>query len=83
MSPFLLTYGRKAKLPLDDHVDQQDKNLIDRIRLIIEKLPEIREKAKQTMIAVKNKQKTAHDKQWLSLNHLTLDKKFCTMTPQK
>ena len=63
MSPFLLTYGQEAKLPLDDHVDQQDKNLIDRIHLIIEKLPEIREKAKQTMIAVKNKQKTAHDKQ--------------------
>ena len=63
MSSFLLMYGREAKLPLDNHVDQQDKNLINRICLIIEKLPEIREKAKQTMIAVKNKQKTAHDKQ--------------------
>jgi hypothetical protein len=62
MTPFLLTYGREAKLPLDDHIDQENKNLIDRIRQIIEKLPDIREKAKQTMIAIKNKQKTAHDK---------------------
>jgi hypothetical protein len=46
MTPFLLTYGREAKLPLDDHVDQKNKNLIDRIRQIIEKLPDIREKAK-------------------------------------
>ena len=70
MTPFLLTYGREAKLPLDDHVDQENKNLIDRIRQIIEKLPDIREKAKQTMIAVKNKQKTAHDK------HLTKPMSF-------
>ena len=62
MTPFLLTYGREAKLPLDDHADQENKTLLDRIRQIIEKLPDIREKAKQTMIAIKDKQKTAHDK---------------------
>jgi hypothetical protein len=70
MTPFLLTYRREAKLSLDDHVDQKDKNLIDRIQQIIEKLPDIREKAKQTMIAMKNKQKTAHDK------HLTKPTSF-------
>jgi len=75
MSPFLLTYGREAKLPLDDHVDQQNKNLIDRIRQIIDKLPEIREKAKQTMIAVKNKQKTAHDKQMVKLKSFDIRQK--------
>ncbi|CAI2200535.1 12989_t:CDS:2, partial [Funneliformis geosporum] len=37
-----------------DHVDQQSRNLIDRIRQIIEKLPGIREKAKQTIIAPKS-----------------------------
>lgn len=63
MTPFLLTYGREATLPIDDNHEAEKVDLIDRLKQLVDRLPNLREKAKQTMIAIKEKQKTAHDKQ--------------------
>ena len=41
----------------------------------MEKLPDIREKAKQTMITVKNKQKTAHNKHLAKLTLFNIGQK--------
>jgi len=51
----MLTYGREAKLPLDDDVEKDSITFLDRIKFIIDKLPKIREKAKQTMITAKER----------------------------
>ena len=69
ITPFMLTYGREAKLPLDDDVEKDNITFLDQIRFIIDKLPKIRKKAKQIMIIAKEKQKTAHNKSMSNPTH--------------
>jgi len=61
MTPFFLTTGRKARLPVDEH---QEITLVDRVKYIIEKLPIIRNQAKETIKESQKKQKEYHDKKY-------------------
>jgi len=75
ITPFMLTYEREAKLPLDEDVEKDSITFLDRIKFIIDKLPKIREKAKQTMITAKERQKTAHDKNMSNPTHFYIGQK--------
>ena len=56
-------------------MEKDNITFLDRIRFIIDKLPKIREKAKQTMITAKEKQKTAHDKSMSNPTHFYIGQK--------
>jgi Fe-S cluster assembly scaffold protein SufB len=71
----MLTYEREVKLPLDDDVEKDNITFLDRIKFIIDKLPKIREKAKQTMITAKERQKTAYNKYMLNPTYFYIGQK--------
>ena len=58
MTPFYLTYGRKARLQMDK---EQDSTINSRIEHIVEKLPEERRKAKEENLKTQDHQKKYHD----------------------
>src|SRR5438034_35014 len=61
MTPFYLVYGREAKLPIDSPELEEEGNLIERIRTIIDQLPEERETTKVRIEKAQLKQKERHD----------------------
>lgn len=69
MTPFYLTYGREATLPLDEPF-QTEESLLDRINKIINLLPHDREDTRKRVDRQQNKQKQYHDQ------HIKSDTKF-------
>ena len=63
LTPFYLTYGREAKLPIDSPELEGESNLIERIRTIIDHLPAEREATKVRIEKAQIKQKERHDQQ--------------------
>jgi hypothetical protein len=61
IEPFYLTYGRKARLPMDE---PQEISLIERIKNIIDVIPLIRNQAKETIKQSQEIQKKYHDKRY-------------------
>lgn len=62
ISPFYLTYGREAKLPIDD-LTQNEEQLSDRINKLVNELPHDRESTRQRIDQQQAKQKLHHDQQ--------------------
>src|SRR5438094_171560 len=63
LTPFYLTYGREAKLPIDSLELEGESNLIERIRTIIDHLLAEREATKARIEKAQIKQKERHDRQ--------------------
>ena len=61
ITPFFLTYGRKTRFPIDEH---QEITLAERIKFIVEKLPKVRNQAKETIKKSQENQKKYHDKKY-------------------
>jgi len=61
MTPFLLLYGREAKLPIDT-MEEVDVTLKDRLQTIVDDLPQIRESTRQKVDLEQSKQKSRHDR---------------------
>ena len=59
--PFYLTYGRKARLPMEEE-QIREITLVERIEHLIENLPKKRNEAKQNNKKAQEKQKEYHDK---------------------
>ena len=62
MTPFFLTYGREAMLPLDD-LSGELETVQQRLHHLIDDLPLIREDVRQQVQNKQNKQKEYHDQQ--------------------
>ena len=62
ISPFYLTYGREAKLPIDD-LTQNEEQLSDRINKLVNELSHDRESTQQRIDQQQAKQKLHHDQQ--------------------
>src|SRR3954454_16636756 len=63
IAPFYLLYGRSARLPTDDPLNEQPHgNVNTRIKELINDLPVIRSKAKLQITNSQQKQKNQHDK---------------------
>ena len=62
IEPFYLTYGRKARLILDDEEEIKEIKLNKRIEDLLEKLPTERSKSKERIERKQQKQKEYHDK---------------------
>jgi len=62
ITPFFLTYGREAVLPLDD-LSGEIETVQQRLRHLIDDLPLIREDVRQYVHDKQNKQKDYHDQQ--------------------
>jgi hypothetical protein len=62
IEPFFLVYGRSARLPMDETEDASPTNENDRLHLLIDDVPHIRSKARDTIYHVQTKQKDFHDK---------------------
>ena len=60
MTPFLLLYGREAKLPIDI-MEEVDVTLKDRLQTIVNNLLQIRESTRQKVELEQSKQKSRHD----------------------
>ncbi|HVH96631.1 MAG TPA: DDE-type integrase/transposase/recombinase, partial [Bacillus sp. (in: firmicutes)] len=64
ITPFVLTYGREARFPLDtldEKGRQESEAMCDRIQTIINYLPNVRETARQQIQKQQQKQKDRHD----------------------
>lgn len=61
LSPFLLIYGREAKLPTDSTEMEEEMHLTDHVDAQINHLPIIRCNAQQTIKTDQQKQKERHD----------------------
>ena len=71
MTPFYLTYGREAKLPVDNLSDSIG-NLQNRLASLIDEVPMKQEATRQQIADQQMKQKDYHDKQLK--NPIVLDK---------
>ena len=60
IEPFYLVYGRNAKLPVDDQEDSSS-NVLDRIRQLVDNVPQIRIQAKERIKQAQIRQKQVHD----------------------
>jgi hypothetical protein len=69
VTPFYLTYGREAILPMDDHF-QPEETLPSRIDKLLNVLPHDRENTRKRIDRQQNKQKSYHDQ------HIKGDTKF-------
>ena len=61
ITPFYLTYGREAVLPIDD-LTENEEQIITRIHKLIDDLPHVRELTKNRIDQQQSKQKEYHDK---------------------
>ncbi len=59
IEPFYLTYGRKARIPIDE--EQKETTIEERIEYLIDELPKIRENARIENSKSQEKQKKYHD----------------------
>ena len=60
IEPFYLVYGRNAKLPVDDQEDSSS-NVLDRIRQLVDNVPQIRIQTKERIKQAQIRQKQVHD----------------------
>jgi Integrase core domain len=73
ITPFMLTYGREARLSLDTSTEngkQEEEVMYDRLQTIINYLPTVRETTRQQIQVQQQKQKDRHDQ------HLRKEVKF-------
>jgi hypothetical protein len=69
ITPFYLTYGREAKLPIYfQETPEKDFTILDCIVQLIDNLPFIREQTRKQIQKVQQKQKEYHDQQ---IDHVT------------
>jgi hypothetical protein len=61
IAPFFLVYGREAKLPLDSLNLEEEQTVNDRIKILIDNIPQVREDARQRIELTQRKQKAHHD----------------------
>jgi hypothetical protein len=61
ITPFYLVYGREAKLPIDNLDDILEDNILERLFYLVNKLPYVREQAKQQVQKMQEKQKARYD----------------------
>ena len=62
IEPFFLVYGRSARLPMDFPEKDNQKAENDRLRFLIDEVPQIRQKARSEILEAQTKQKDRHDK---------------------
>lgn len=62
LTPFLLVYGREAKLPTDSTEIEEEATLVQHVERQIDKLPIIRSKARKQIDNEQQKQKDRHDR---------------------
>lgn len=62
VSPFLLVYGREAKLPTDSTEIEEEHSLVHHVEHMIDNLPILRNKAQKQITDDQQKQKDRHDK---------------------
>jgi len=62
ITPFYLTYGRQANLPISEN-GKTENTILDRLNEILLKLPHVREQTKLQIKKMQQKQKDYHDQQ--------------------
>ena len=76
IEPFYLVYGRNARLPVDQNIDNNGETTINaRISHLIEKVPQIRESVKEKITMEQNKQKDRHDRKLTKQIHFEIEEK--------
>jgi hypothetical protein len=61
IEPFFMVYGRLSRLPMDPLEDKNPSNENDRLRQLIDNVPQIRQKARNEVLQAQTKQKDRHD----------------------
>jgi hypothetical protein len=61
MKPFYLVYGREERLIMDDEISKET-TMMQRVNMLIEELPKLRNKAKGEIEKSQEKQKDYHDR---------------------
>ena len=59
---FFLVYGRSARLPIEETEDSKITSLNDRLKQLIDNVPQIREKSRLQIQISQQKKKIEHDK---------------------
>ncbi|CAB4446434.1 unnamed protein product [Rhizophagus irregularis] len=81
MEPGYLIYGRQMKILLN--LEDKEITMMERINGLIEKLPEIRNQAKENVRKSQEKQKLYHDKRNKLKKNFQIGDKYYIMTQQK
>jgi transposase InsO family protein len=58
---FFMVYGRLSRLPMDPLEDEDPSNENDRLRQLIDNVPQIRQKARNEILQAQARQKDRHD----------------------
>jgi hypothetical protein len=61
IEPFFMVYGRLSRLLMDPLEDENPSNENDRLRQLIDNIPQIRQKARNEVLQAQAKQKDRHD----------------------
>ncbi len=83
VTPFLLSYGREAVLPIDEEKESSEDPLMDRFKSIVDELPQIRNDTYERVVQQQQKQKEYHDQQITSSTTFSIGDKVLLYDAKK